>query len=459
MEHDPTPVKGIHISRMNWITSLATLALYVLLTVTVVSVSGIIQSNYQDVGSFTACNQMGEMFQEGSRYLTEQVRLYVTTEDPARMEDYFFEIHTQRRRDGAANVLEYFDLEEETAAYLQSALDRSNALVEREIYAMALSALAQGAGEEALPQEVRDAPLTPEDRALPPGELTAKARELVYGWEYRQTEEQISCDMDDFLYALTDFYGPRMDKNYDRLHRAMLIHQALIGLHFTATLVGAAFTLFLVVLPMRRYVKDIEARKPLRVSGAYECKRLAQAYNRMLACITANERALRRQAEHDALTGLLNRGAFNSLQESLTEYAGPLALLLVDVDNFKQVNDGCGHEAGDRVLQKVAGLLKGKFRAADYPARIGGDEFAVIVMDAPPEEREAIAAKIAAINELLTHPDDGLPPASLSVGGAFSGAGFDPMLFNQADEALYQVKEGGRCGCRFYTPEPPAAEE
>ena len=126
----------------------------------------------------------------------------------------------------------------------------------------------------------------------------------------------------------------------------------------------------------------------------------------------------------------------------------------MDVDKFKQVNDGYGHEMGDRVLQTVASLLSEHFRTTDYPARIGGDEFAVILTNASPERTAALQAKIETINHTLTHPTGGLPVVSLSVGGAFSQNGFSEDLYKHADLALYEVKEHGRCGCRFYQGEP-----
>ncbi len=128
----------------------------------------------------------------------------------------------------------------------------------------------------------------------------------------------------------------------------------------------------------------------------------------------------------------------------------PLALLIIDVDKFKLVNDGYGHEIGDQVLQKVAKLLEDSFRATDFPARIGGDEFAVIVTNVTVEMKSMIENKINSLNEMLLHPTDDLPAVSLSVGGAFSECGFADELYKQADSALYEVKNHGRCGCRFY---------
>ena len=156
-------------------------------------------------------------------------------------------------------------------------------------------------------------------------------------------------------------------------------------------------------------------------------------------------------APHDPLTGLVNRSAFDHLKQILQARSGPVALLLVDVDNFKQINDGWGHDVGDKVLKEVARLLGESFRNTDCPARIGGDEFAVILPDMTPERRELIERKVAGMNASLTHPSQGLPPVSLSVGGAFSPQGFTDDLYKKADLALYEVKEHGRCGCRFYS--------
>ena len=451
-ENAASPIQGIHISWMNAAIIIMSLILYILLTITSLHVSKTTQASYDAMNDFSNCTQLGELFLDGSNYLTEQARLYISTTNRTHMDNYFAEVHTAYRRDVALDILSQFEPGEEIYSYLQAAMDKSVMLMEQEVYAMALVSLAQGFDPQSLPQEVQDAALTVEDRTLPPRELVEKARELVFGSEYQSVKVEISDDIENLLYALTDRYGQKIEDDYSNLHHAMATHQTLIAVHFIGTLVIFASTLQLVVLPMRNFVKHIENRTPLQMTGAYECKHLAQTYNKMFAYITANEHMLRHQAEHDALTGLLNRGAFDNLHASLAGYEGSLALLLVDVDKFKQINDSYGHETGDQVLKKVAQLLAQHFRGTDYPARIGGDEFAVIVMDTAPEEQDIIAGKIMEINQLLTHPADGLPVVSLSVGGAFSGAGFSETLYKDADSALYEVKEHGRCGCRFYNP-------
>ena len=89
---------------------------------------------------------------------------------------------------------------------------------------------------------------------------------------------------------------------------------------------------------------------------------------------------IRHKAEHDPLTDLLNRGSFEKLLRIYEEGDSPFALIMVDVDYFKTVNDTCGHAAGDDTLKKIASLLTTTFRSSDYVCRIGGDEFLVLCL-------------------------------------------------------------------------------
>ena len=153
---------------------------------------------------------------------------------------------------------------------------------------------------------------------------------------------------------------------------------------------------------------------------------------------------------HDPLTGLMNRNAFEGLKDYLKQSHKPMALLLLDVDKFKGVNDTYGHDKGDKVLQKVGHLLQGSFRSGDYPVRIGGDEFLVILNDFDEVNRSTIKRKLELITWQLEDTADGLPQVTLSVGVAFSKQGYNDELFNQADAALYAVKAAGRNGLKFF---------
>ena len=224
-----------------------------------------------------------------------------------------------------------------------------------------------------------------------------------------------------------------------------LILNFFILILFTFTLV-----IVLIVKPLHLYINFIKEETRLDITGSYEFKYLALTYNDIYEVKASNEALLRHRAEHDPLTGLINRGAFDQIKQFFKINPCPLALLIIDVDKFKLINDNFGHETGDHILKKVATAIKESFRAKDYPARIGGDEFAVIVTEVTEEMQSTILNKAKALNEVLKNPSDGLPPVSLSIGGAFSQNGFSDDLYAKADRALYVVKEAGRCGCRFY---------
>ena len=165
----------------------------------------------------------------------------------------------------------------------------------------------------------------------------------------------------------------------------------------------------------------------------------------------AQQSILRRKAENDALTGLLNRASFEQMKTRLRDLSQPFALLLIDVDVFKSINDTYGHEMGDKALIRVANLLKENFRSTDHVFRIGGDEFAVVVTPIQVENQNIISEKIDNINHALQNPTGDFPRYSLSVGIAFSSDGYTDELFRQADKALYHTKENGRCGYTFFT--------
>jgi|SRR5689334_9464053 len=160
---------------------------------------------------------------------------------------------------------------------------------------------------------------------------------------------------------------------------------------------------------------------------------------------------LAREASHDPLTGLHNRRRFEEdLRAELARshrYGVPGALLMLDVDRFKRVNDTLGHPAGDRVLAEIAAVLQGRARETDSIARLGGDEFAVVLPRCSPPEAETVAAEITrAIRERMNGEGD-VPPLTVSVGVAPFGAGHRlsyESLIGHADAALYSAKGSGR---------------
>ena len=164
---------------------------------------------------------------------------------------------------------------------------------------------------------------------------------------------------------------------------------------------------------------------------------------------------LRQEAETDGLTRLLTRKKFDVvLAQELAlaqHYHAPLALLLADIDHFKQVNDTHGHLAGDHVLQQVSRALKSSVRPQDYAARYGGEELALILPDTPLEGAivvgERVQTSIAALSILST-------PVTLSIGiGVFPQHAQDlKSIITAADKALYTAKKKGRNCVVVYAP-------
>lgn len=169
-------------------------------------------------------------------------------------------------------------------------------------------------------------------------------------------------------------------------------------------------------------------------------------------------------ARRDALTGLLNRRAFfEAAQASLDrsrDEPGPLTLLVLDADHFKRINDGHGHAAGDEALKLIAATLLAATRQYDLVGRIGGEEFAVLLRGAAPDEASLVAERIVSAVRLADFRRAGRPvPLSVSVGIATLQPGLDlDGLFARADAALYAAKRAGRGRSRLAETEPlPAA--
>ena len=181
---------------------------------------------------------------------------------------------------------------------------------------------------------------------------------------------------------------------------------------------------------------------------------------------TRVEERTRYLALHDSLTGLPNRTLFHDrLQRALAEaerYDRRAGLLLLDLDQFKDINDMLGHTAGDQLLVEVARRLDACVRASDTVARLGGDEFALILTEMRrPEDAAAVARKAMQVLAKPFRLDGQEMHATTSLGIAIGPAdGEDPsQLLRAADMALYRAKAEGRNAFRFYAAEMSAQVE
>jgi len=155
------------------------------------------------------------------------------------------------------------------------------------------------------------------------------------------------------------------------------------------------------------------------------------------------ELELEQAAQHDAMTGLLNRRQFYTITESQLPTQQQFSLLLVDTDRFKSINDVFGHLKGDEVLVSLARTLEACIRTEDYVFRWGGEEFAILLPRTPLETAMQIAETIRVAVSRIAIP--GLPRFTVSIGVARreQSESIDE-LFKRVDDALYRAKNEGR---------------
>lgn len=387
-----------------------------------------------------------------SNYLTTQSRQYVISSDPAYIDAYFDEINDTMITSYAMGKLKrnMFPDNEEICERIDSFMELSNAMTEAEIHALKLITVRNDLDIESLPKQLKAYELSEEELAYSKQEMLDQAYYLLFGRSYMALREDADANMQviqNEINAITR--ADREEAAEQMLNSIGSLRVCLVILFFVILLVLCIFVL-LVLRPIYVIEEDMRKQERLKGIGPKELRDLVKAYNLMHDANAASRVELAHEAEHDALTGLLNRGAFDKLKGYLEEAVEPTALILLDVDNFKGVNDTYGHQVGDEALKKVAELLKENFRSNDYPARTGGDEFAVIMTSITPKEKDIIRKKITSMNDILSKADGNMPKLSLSAGIAFSKIGYKPELYKMADEALYKTKEHGKCGYTFY---------
>jgi diguanylate cyclase (GGDEF)-like protein len=162
---------------------------------------------------------------------------------------------------------------------------------------------------------------------------------------------------------------------------------------------------------------------------------------------------VRALADNDSLTGMLNRRAWSEQAGALLdESAGrPVALLFLDLDRFKLLNDQQGHRAGDRALIEVADALRAELRPADLLGRYGGEEFVAMLDGVVQEQAMQVATRLCRRVHRLEIPVNAEFLLSVSIGVAMrSSTDTIESLIERADQAMYQAKLGGRNQARLY---------
>ena len=431
-------MKKIRIQRVSAFDIIITLALAVVFVALSLRGTGELTQMQRATDDYIQCETLARQLQSGSDYLVEQVRMYTATGQREYMDNYFEELNTTRRRETA---LEYFaENYSDTDAFtlLKSAMSTSQNLSYTDRYAMRLTAQATLADPADWPAEIQTVSLHDSDLTMSDADKMRKAQQLVSNSQYQNMREDVTNHISESLEALIELTRSRQNRaelTFTDVYRKIeLCAAALVALMLEICII----TRHLVVKPLLQYGQSIQRGEIFPVVGAAELQELALTYNEVYRENQETQKLIRHEAEHDALTDALNRGS-------------PFAMIICEIDIFKQVNDQHGHAVGDLILKKVARLLTTTFRSIDYVCRIGGDEFAVIMVDVGRELSQTVSDKIELINDTLSNPTDGLPAVSLSVGVAFTDReNPGESIFKDADQAMYRVKQNGKHDCGFY---------
>lgn len=389
--------------------------------------------------------------ESGSDYLTDRVRCFVVTGDIEYLKDFFEEVKVTRRRDLAMeNLEELLEGNDNTALMsLNSALVLSNELINTEYLAMRMVVEAGDYDMADIPEEVSSIQLSPDQKALSDDELLHKAQNLLFDSNYMHFKDRIRENVSLCTQALIRTSSQELENASAKMSVLVNIQTALTVLFLLIVLAIVCVIGMLIRKPLTTMVDLMRSQEIIPPTGVEELRFVTCTYNSILEENRIARERLSHEASHDALTGLFNRGAYDMLMKSVD--TAHIALLLIDIDVFKSINDTYGHKVGDQVLKRVATVLQESFRSVDIICRFGGDEFVVVMTRVNSSMAQLVRNKINRANEILSNPKDGLPPVTLSVGVAFSDR-MKPQgdIFADADTALYRVKQNGRVGCVIY---------
>ena len=201
-------------------------------------------------------------------------------------------------------------------------------------------------------------------------------------------------------------------------------------------------------------------QRPTELRARVRVQLRNKRYRDALRRVRGERENFRRQAAIDPLTGLLNRRSLSQIIEEKVSAGETFAVLFIDADHFKSVNDRLGHAIGDAVLRNIADCLRRGTRSGDYCGRYGGEEFVIVASQLDFEQVHGLAERHRQAVGSLEVAELGSTPLTVSIGAAL----FDPasgetanVLLHRADAALYAAKSNGRDRVEMAEPPGPAA--
>ena len=446
--------RGISLRKLNVIMFVLAVVISTVLLFAMNSTNSLYKKTHNMTQTLYHWREDAYNLQLGSDYLTEQIRCFAVSGDKTYLDKYFEEAEVTRRRDIALDNMKRNHEDSPAVRELAEAMSESDHLMKREYYAARLTVEGFGYDLNDYPEVIRLVELSAEDKALSAEEQRYAASRYLFDDEYLNAKRRINDNMTDCLDRLDDEVSKKQAKVSKELETQVFVEHLLTFVLIGIMLGIVILTSLLVFKPLRRCVELIRKEHEIPLKGAYEVRFLAKNYNLMYYTTKENENKLNYEANHDKLTGLFNRRGYEFFLSNVDMETS--ALLIIDLDNFKDINDEYGHDKGDEVIVNASRVLLHSFRSQDYVCRIGGDEFAVIMIRSDATMKDLITRKIEQLNDKLMHPsDESLPAISCSAGAAFGRYGVSVSeLFKRADNALYESKENGKKCVSFYSTKP-----
>lgn len=436
------------------VTSRLMLAVSIILTTILIAASAHALVNFRalerSTDNYIELEEQAMSLMEASDYLTEQVQCYTVLNDRIYMDKYFNEAFEVKRRENAILAIEKVMPDSKALFDIKDSMRHSVSLMNREYYAMKL--VLEATGDTDIPDTLKSVTLSQEDAGLSPQKKIELAMLMVHNTEYYYQKNEIRKNLNDCLKELKNSTFKSQQGLESEARKALISVMILILAQTVLIIVTIWINNHLGIKPVLKAVEHIKRDENLPVIGASEFRYLAGAYNVMYNAYRNSISNLNYKASHDELTGVYNRAGYEIIKNSVE--TATTAMMIIDADKFKAINDTYGHDMGDKVLKRVANTLKKHFRSDDYVCRIGGDEFVILMVHIVGDPRTLIETKMKGINSDLSEKDGDIPAVSLSVGVAYSDKGLDAdVMFRHADAALYYVKQNGRKGCQFYSDE------
>lgn len=441
--------RGIRIRTLNYIMVAVTAMMAVWLVVSNFNLEREYTLQQEAQERYTQCEKNAQILQETTDNLRKQVQYFSQTGEKTYVTMYFKEALSGNKE----RAIEELQATEREQAVLSQAKEESDKIMKIEYRIIRLVSSANGIAGIITTEEYNDYHLTKEESLMSPSKKMQIARSLAFNSQYLQYSSDVSSHIKMFSQMILKNRQAEVEA-YSEMISGHIKNQYIMTGVLVVVIFAVIFLYYVKVsVVIRKYMRSIMQDDLLTKTGVRELRYFAGAYNENAKKKMEQEKKLRFRADFDALTGVSNRGAFEKYVEERLADENRIdgSFLLVDVDKFKFVNDGYGHEVGDTVLKNVAEALRDKFRSQDVVGRLGGDEFAVWIDGASEKRASYISERIKEINAELGQPEEGMPVVSISVGISFAEKGdIFKDIYKKSDEALYTVKEHGRCGCAVY---------